>query len=143
MSHCHATKFVAHAWEAASLDQPHGDLILIVTLVFSRKAAAEFFSGQDNNARVVGADRGTAMLRFETKGDGAAPLRRTRGGGAALRLSARSGALLVEQAQFASGDRLRLESTSYKPIAASKAFPGQSGAQAPSARVCIAAIARG
>lgn len=71
---------------------------MIVTLVFDRKAVADFFSSGGNHVRVVGADQGVAMLRFQTVGRKGVVARRTRGGGAALRLSGRSGALLVEQA---------------------------------------------
>lgn len=110
---------------------------MIVTLVFDRKAVADLFAAGGNHVRVVSADQGVAMLRFQTIGRKHGAMRRTRGGGVALRLSGRSGALLVDQARFASGDRLRLESTSYKPVTASKAIPGQSTPRAASARICV------
>lgn len=110
---------------------------MIVTLVFDRKAAADFLASGSNHVRVVDAGPGTAMLRFHRAGSIPNVLRRTRGGGAALRLSGRSSALLVRQAAFAGGDRLRLERTSYRPVAASKAVPDLSARRLPSVRICI------
>lgn len=110
---------------------------MIVTLVFSRKAASELLPAGSRSVQVAAAQPGAAVLKFDSRRATSMMLRRSERGAASVRLSARSGTLLVNAGQLASGDRLLLERTSYRPVAAHKVTPGVAAAPAMSARVCI------
>ena len=110
---------------------------MIVTLVFGRRAASELLPAGSRGVRVAAAEPETAVLKFDSQHAAPAVLQRTARGAAAVRLSARSGALLVNTGRLASGDRLVLERTSYRPVAAHKAASGSAAGQALSARICI------